>query len=111
MANTIKIRRSGIAGKIPALADLSIGELALNYADAKLYCKQVVNEVETIAEIGSAGADGVTSPATPLLMTPQVLNQDVTIPPSTNAAAIGPTFAIGAGKSLTVSANSNFKVI
>lgn len=55
MANTIKIRRSGVVGRVPTTSDLSIGELGLNYADAKLYCKQVVDSVESIAEIGGGG--------------------------------------------------------
>lgn len=58
MANTIKIRRSGVSGRIPTTSDLSIGELGLNYADAKLYCKKVVDGVESVAEIGAGGGIG-----------------------------------------------------
>ena len=59
MANTIKVRRSGVSGRAPTTSDLAIGELGLNYADAKLYCKKVVNGVESIAELsGGAGSGG-----------------------------------------------------
>ena len=37
MASTIKIKRSGVSGKLPSTNSLNIGELALNYADGILY--------------------------------------------------------------------------
>lgn len=37
MASTIKIKRSSVAGKAPTTSDLSVGELALNTKDQKLY--------------------------------------------------------------------------
>jgi len=39
MANTIKIKRSTVAGNAPSASDLEVGELAINTADAKLYTK------------------------------------------------------------------------
>lgn len=41
MANTIKMRRSGVPAKVPE--SLAIGELALNFADGILYFKVVQN--------------------------------------------------------------------
>ena len=39
-ATKIKFKRSGVAGKIPTLADLSVGELGINYSDGKLFLRQ-----------------------------------------------------------------------
>lgn len=46
--STIKLRRSGITGKIPTTAQLDLGELALNTYDGRLYVKKSVNSVESI---------------------------------------------------------------
>jgi hypothetical protein len=37
MANTILLKRSGTAAKVPTTGQLSIGELSLNYTDGRLY--------------------------------------------------------------------------
>jgi hypothetical protein len=49
--STIKLRRSGIAGKIPTTAQLDLGEVALNTYDGRLYIKKSVNSVESIVGI------------------------------------------------------------
>lgn len=60
MANTIKMRRSGVPGKVPE--DLAIGELALNFADGILYFKVVQDGVDKlyrlIAQDVDAGPEG-----------------------------------------------------
>lgn len=60
MANTIKIRRSGVPGKQPD--SLAIGELGLNYADGVLYFKVIQSGVEKLfrlvaQEVGSVVFD------------------------------------------------------
>ena len=40
MANTVKLKRSSVAGKIPTTSDLQLGELALNTYDGKLFTKK-----------------------------------------------------------------------
>ena len=52
--STIKLRRSGIAGKIPTTAQLDLGEVALNTVDGRLYIKKSVDSVESI--VGFWGA-------------------------------------------------------
>ena len=37
MANTILLKRSGVAAKVPVTANLSLGELSVNYTDGRLY--------------------------------------------------------------------------
>ena len=49
--STIKLRRSGIAGKIPGTSQLELGEIALNTYDGRLYIKKSVNSVESIVGI------------------------------------------------------------
>ena len=50
----IKIKRSSVTGKIPAVADLALGELAINTFDGKLFLKRN-NGTDAIVEIGSSG--------------------------------------------------------
>jgi hypothetical protein len=62
MANTIKIRRSATPGATPTTGQLSLGELALNTADCKLYAKRD-NGSESIVELSAtrvgSGATGL----------------------------------------------------
>ena len=37
MANRIRIRRTGTASQVPITTDLLTGELAINYAEGKLF--------------------------------------------------------------------------
>ena len=53
--STIKIKRSGTGGQAPAAGDLAYGELALNYADGKLFYKDAT---DAVAEIGAGGGAG-----------------------------------------------------
>ena len=53
MATPIRLKRSAVAGRIPAVEDLQLGELALNFYDGKLYVKQKRGESESIVEIGA----------------------------------------------------------
>ncbi len=47
MANSIILKKSSVAAKVPLTTDLVYGELALNYADGKLYFKTATNEVQS----------------------------------------------------------------
>ena len=48
MASKIILKKSSVQGKIPQSADLEFGELALNYADGKLYFKNSSNSITSI---------------------------------------------------------------
>lgn len=52
--STIKLRRSGVTGKKPTVAQLDLGELALNTHDGYLYIKKSVDGQESI--VGFYGA-------------------------------------------------------
>lgn len=55
MANTIKLRRSAVAGKTPAVGDLQLGELALNTYDGKLYTKKDNGTASIVELSGGSG--------------------------------------------------------
>lgn len=57
MANTIKIKNSGTASAVPT--SLEYGELGLNYADGKLYYKNLSNAIVQLAGTGSTSLNGL----------------------------------------------------
>lgn len=59
MANTIKVRQSSVASKVPTTVQLALGELAINTTDGRLFLKKSVGGVESIID--------VTAAATPLV--------------------------------------------
>lgn len=58
MANRVLLKKSAVLGKIPNVSDLVYGELALNYADGKLYYKNIADQVRELA--GAGGGTGGT---------------------------------------------------
>lgn len=52
MANTVKMKRSSVAGKVPATTDLELGELAVNTYDGKLFLKKLADGNESVVEVG-----------------------------------------------------------
>ena len=74
MSTTIKLRRSAVAGRIPTIAQLELGEIAINTQDGKLYFKKydASANTESIVDISAdldanailtliKGVDGATS--------------------------------------------------
>ena len=58
MAQTIKLRRSATQGGTPTVSQLSLGEVAINTYDGKLYIKKD-DGTESIVEIGGASSGGL----------------------------------------------------
>ena len=58
MSQTVLIKRSSVAAKVPTTAQLSLGELALNTYDGKLYLKKNVLGVESVVEVGAITVSG-----------------------------------------------------
>jgi len=54
MTNKIVLKKSSVVGRIPTTSDLEYGELALNYADGKLYYKTSLNTVGSIGGTSNA---------------------------------------------------------
>ena len=66
MSASITIKKSAVTGRVPLAADLTYGELALNYADGLLYFKNSSNAVKSFVSGGlSVGViSGVTTGTT-----------------------------------------------
>lgn len=56
MSNTIKLKNSAVAAKAPLTSDLVYGEVALNYADGKIYYKRSDNTIQSISSSGGVGS-------------------------------------------------------
>ncbi len=59
MANKIILKKSSVVAKVPLTTDLDYGELAINYADGKLYYKKSDNTIDEF--ISASATSGVTS--------------------------------------------------
>ena len=57
MANTVRMKRSAVASKVPTTADLALGEIAINTFDGKVYMKKD-NGAASIVEVGTGVTDG-----------------------------------------------------
>lgn len=62
MANTIQVKRSAVAGKIPTTTDLALGEFAINTNDGRVYIEKNDGSA-SIVEVGAGGYQSVTSAA------------------------------------------------
>ena len=54
MPNTLLVKRTTVAGRVPTTAQLAAGELAVNVSDGKLYLKKSTSGVESIVDVTSA---------------------------------------------------------
>jgi hypothetical protein len=61
MANTLLVKRTTVAGRVPTTAQLAAGELAVNVTDGKLFLKRV-SGAETVVELGQTGPQGPAGP-------------------------------------------------
>jgi hypothetical protein len=56
MTSKVILKKSSVSGRVPTTSDLDYGELAINYADGKIYYK---NSSNSIAEISGGGGAGI----------------------------------------------------
>ena len=61
MTNTILVKRTTVAGRVPNTSQLALGELAMNVADGKLFLKRISGP-ETVVELGQTGPQGPAGP-------------------------------------------------
>ena len=54
MPNTLLVKRTTVAGRVPTIAQLAAWELAVNVTDGKLYLKKATGGVESIIDVTSA---------------------------------------------------------
>jgi hypothetical protein len=100
MTSSIILKKSSVAGRIPATGDLAYGELGLNYADGALYFKRSDNTIQNL----------IVASSTPFLEYSQVISTDYTVTAGKKALAIGPV-TINAGISVTVGTGQNWLVL
>jgi hypothetical protein len=48
MANTIRLKRSAVAGKVPTTSDLSLGEVGMNTYDGALFMRRDSGTAEIV---------------------------------------------------------------
>jgi hypothetical protein len=102
MPNTIILKRSSVAAKIPLAADLQTGELAVNLVDRKLYSK---NAAGTVIEVGNGyGAGGA------IMENTNAITANYTITTGRNGLSAGP-IAISGGVTVTVPSGSFWKIV
>ena len=104
MAQTIQLKRSAVAGKVPTTSDLALGELALNTYDGKLYTKKD-NGTASIVELsgGGGGSSG------PIAETAQVISQNLELSAGSNGFSVGPV-EVAASYAVTVPANATWLI-
>lgn len=105
MANTIRVKRSSVGGKVPTTSQLSLGELAVNTTDGKLYTRKEASGVASVVEIG-AGGGGISGP---ILQAKQVIDSNVNLTNGYNGLSIGDV-EIANGYTVEVPANSTWTV-
>lgn len=109
MANTIKIKRSSVAGKVPTTSDLSAGELAVNIADGKLFTRKESGGVASIVEIGAGGgASG--APSGPVLYSAQTISSNLVLSSGYNGLSVGPV-EVAVGVTVEVPENAVWALI
>lgn len=59
MANTIKIKRSNVSGKVPETTSLDFGELAINTHDGRMFFKKDPGTGEMVISLGSTEVSNV----------------------------------------------------
>jgi len=58
MPNKLLLKKSSVTSKVPLTTDLDYGELAINYADEKLYFKNSLNQIKSFSVGGGGGGGG-----------------------------------------------------
>jgi hypothetical protein len=94
MANSIIVKRSAVAGKVPTTSDLALGEIAVNTYDGKMYIKKDDGTASVVQVGGGAGSGTVTSvgitPSTGVTVSnsPITTSGNITVGLSTKLTAI-----------------------
>lgn len=75
MANTVVLKRSSVAGKIPSTSDLQLGELAINTNDGNLFFKKSTSGTESVMSVVTlSGTQTITNKtlSSPVLQSPSI---------------------------------------
>lgn len=96
MSNKLLLKKSSVAAKVPLTSDLDYGELALNYADGKIYFKNSSNVIKSFTI-----DDNVVT-----LASTQTLTNKTLTSPTINGGALSGTFSGAITLSDTTAATS-----
>lgn len=112
MANKIILKKSSVVGKEPLVTDLDYGELALNYADGRLYFKTADNQIDSFAT-GGGGSGTVTEAFRSIAVPGQ---SSIIADTATDTLTIRGTGVIGvltdpATDTLTITTNKSFPFV
>ena len=107
MPNTvIALKKSSTPGSIPLPANLANGELAINFADGKLFYKNTAGQVAEISGAGGGGGGGNyfgTINANGTLVVSDTTNDVLTIIPGTGISIVGDAI----NDTITITATGN----
>ena len=107
MANTFRLKRSAVQGRVPTTSDLQLGELALNTYDGKLYTKKDTGTA-SIVEIGAGGGGGGFSGA--YAEFDPSITSNVTFTANKNVLSVGP-LTVASGVTVEVPASSTWTIV
>tara|TARA_B100001175_G_scaffold295699_1_gene283999 strand:- start:1061 stop:1387 length:327 start_codon:yes stop_codon:yes gene_type:complete len=105
MANTVLHKRSATASASPAVSDISLGEIAVNTYDGKLFVKKSVSGTESIIEIGASGGGA----GGPIMQAAQTISSDVILNAGHNGLSLY-SVAVDSGVTVEVPATSTWTV-
>lgn len=108
MANTFKLKRSAVQGRVPTTGDLQLGELALNTYDGKLYTKKD-NGTASIVEIGAGGGGGGGFAGAYAEFDPSITS-NTAFSASKNVLSVGP-LTVASGVTVEVPASSSWTIL
>ena len=104
MSNKIILKKSSVSSKVPLTTDLDYGEVALNYADGKLYYKTSSNTIKSFTEDSSV----VTLSGTQTLTNKTLTSPTISGGTIDNTVIGGTTRAAGSFTTLNASGTSTF---
>jgi hypothetical protein len=107
MANTVLHKRSATASASPSVSDLSLGEIAVNTYDGKLFVKKSVSGTESIIEIGASSSGG--GAGGPIMQAAQTISSNVTLQSGHNGLSLY-SVSIDSGVTVEVPATSTWTV-
>jgi hypothetical protein len=118
MANNIILKKSSVADKVPLTTDLQYGEVALNYADGKLYYKDSSNNVKSFDSapthfyLGPTNnTSGVTIPAGAFVMVTGVQGDRVTIAKAVTNGTVDQIYMIGVAEADIIAGATDGKIM
>lgn len=113
MTQTVLLKRSATAGKVPLTSELALGEVAINTYDGKVYIKKN-DGVDAIVEVtgagGGAGAAVGGGSDQIFFENDQTVTTDYTLTADKNAGTFGPV-TVNNGITVTVPDGATWTIV